>query len=74
MKIDFNRVEIAMATAGVNQYDVADRMEISPSGISRILTRIKAERNINPKMAGRIASALGVDIERIIMSEPEAKS
>lgn len=66
MKISFEKVERAMAYAGINQFDVAERLGIAKSGVCRLLARVKDGKDITPKNVSRLAQALEVDIDSLI--------
>ena len=63
MKLDFAKVESAMARIGVNQYDIAKRLDVYPSSISRLMARVRDGQDISPKNVSRIARALKVSID-----------
>lgn len=65
MKIDRNKINLAMARQKMNQTDLANRSGLKRQAVSVILTRGTCT-TVN---AGRLAEALGVDIREIVKEE-----
>lgn len=63
MKLNAKRIEKELAVRDMSKADLARGMETSRSFISNVLTRGTCE----PKTAGKIAKALNIDVEKIIM-------
>lgn len=62
MKISIRKIEAIMARKGFTKSILSDRSGISRQNISTITLRGTCE----PKTAGRIAQALGVDVTEIM--------
>ena len=62
MKANKKKLEIAMATACVNPYDLCRAIEIQYATYQRITSG----KNAKPATIGKIAKALGVPVEQII--------
>lgn len=58
MQLDPNKIEILMATANLNQGDLARKMKTSAQWVSCLLIRIKGGSKLQNKTAYRIAKAL----------------
>ena len=63
MKLDNEKLEIAMAEQGVIYKDLCERAGLSDVGLRKIRT---GERNPKPATIGKIAKALGVPVQNII--------
>lgn len=63
MKIDTNKLEVAMARACMNTADLQKKAGIPRSTVDNAMSRNKGVR---PATAGRIAKALGIDVVEII--------
>lgn len=62
MKISNEKLELAMANECITRNELAKK-----SGVAEItLTKIKANPNIKPVTAGKIAKALNVKVEDLI--------
>lgn len=61
MKLDRSGVDIAMAKNTMTLDDLADAYGASKSRIAVILNSV----NVTAKTAGKLANALGVDVEKI---------
>ena len=66
MKIDKNKVEMAMARACMSRADIAEKTGYKQCSVSNLL---KQGRNNRPEVIGRLAKALGVDPAEIIKAE-----
>lgn len=62
MKVNRQKLEIAMARACMNINAIAQKAVMPRPTVNNALTG----RNIKPETAGRIAAALGVDVTEII--------
>lgn len=70
MKLDRTRLDIAVANAGLPSYrQLAKRMGCSPQNLSTIINR----GTCMPVTAGKIAQALEVPVESIVMKEGTAQ-
>lgn len=67
MKVDKNKVEIALAVRGMTKKALAEQSGITRQGISAILKRGTCE----PKTAGKLAAGLGVAVAEIIEKDDE---
>ena len=65
MKINVSKIKLLLATQELTRSELANRSGISRQSISTILGRETCE----PKTAGKIAKALGVDAAEIIKEE-----
>lgn len=63
MKVDFQKLQIAMANACMNKGDLAAAVGISRISISKYFS---GQRQPSPKTIGRIAKALNVSVTEII--------
>ena len=63
MKVDFQKLQIAMANACMNKGDLAESAEISRVSISKYFS---GKRSPSPKTVGKIAKALNVPVSDII--------
>lgn len=63
MKINKQKLQIAMANACMNMDDLAAMAEISRVSITKYLSGL---RNPKPKTVGKIAKALDVPVESLI--------
>jgi transcriptional regulator with XRE-family HTH domain len=66
LKVNFQKLQIAMANACMNKSDLADSAEISRISISKYFS---GKRQPSPKTIGKIAKALNVDVTEIIDAE-----
>lgn len=66
MKIDFQKLQIAMATSCLNKSELADA-----AGVARITISMyfSGKRNPSTKTIGKIAKALNVPVTEIIEAE-----
>jgi hypothetical protein len=62
LRIDKNKLEIAMARAELNRKNLAEKAEMPIPTICNVYTR----GTCKPATAGRIAKALGIDVTEII--------
>lgn len=62
LKISKNKLEIAMARAGLNRNTLAEKANMPIPTICNVYTR----GTCKPATAGRIAKALGVDVTEIL--------
>lgn len=62
MRIDEQKLQIALATACMNPYDLCKKINIQ-YGTYR---RISAGNNCKPATVGKIAKALNVSVEQLI--------
>ena len=65
MVIDNNRLQIALATACMNPYDLCKAVNIQ----YQTYRRISAGNNCKPATVGKIAKALNVPVEKLIDME-----
>lgn len=63
MKINKQKLQLAMANACLNMDDLAALAEVSRVSISKYLSGL---RNPKPKTIGKIAKALNVPVENLI--------
>lgn len=63
MKINFQKLQIAMANACMNKSDLADSAGISRISISKYFS---GKRHPSPKTIGKIAKALNVAVTDLI--------
>lgn len=63
MKINTNKLKIAMARACMNTVELQKKAGIPRSTVDNAISKNKGVR---PATAGRIAKALGIDVEEII--------
>ena len=68
MKIDKNKVEMAMARACLGQNEVAKKMGTNKANLAKLIGH---ERNHRPETVGKLAKALGVDPAEIIKGDDE---
>lgn len=66
MKINKQKLQLAMANACMNMEDLATQAEISRISISKYISGL---RNPKPKTIGKIAKALNVPVEKLIDME-----
>ncbi len=67
MKINVNKLSIAMARAETNFSELANSSNVSRPTLSYI----KNGKSCRPDVAAKIAAALGVDVTEIIETERE---
>ena len=67
MKINVNKLSIAMARAEMNFSELANKSKVSRPTLSYI----KNGKSCRPDVAAKIAAALGVDVTEIIETERE---
>lgn len=65
MKLNKMKLNLSMARAKMNLYDIAEKTGVSKNTISGVFARCSCK----PATAGKIAEALGVDITEIIEIE-----
>lgn len=65
MKINKRKMELSMARAKMNLYDLAEKSSVPINTIATVLSR----RSCKPATAGRIAEALGIDVTEILEDE-----
>ena len=63
MKVNKQKLELAMANACMNMDDLSESAEVSRISISKYLLGL---RNPKPKTLGKIAKALNVPVEQLI--------
>lgn len=63
MKVNKQKLQVAMANACLNMDDLAALAEVSRVSISKYLSGV---RNPKPKTIGKIAKALNVPVESLI--------
>lgn len=63
MKVNKQKLQVAMANACLNMDDLAALAEVSRVSISKYLSGV---RNPKPKTIGKIAKALNVPVENLI--------
>ncbi len=68
MKINKDKLRLAMARKCMNARELASAVECSAESIHQILS---GRRNVTTKKLGRIAKALDVDVTEIIDQEGE---
>ena len=66
MKVNFQKLQIAMANACMNKRDLADAAGISRISVSKYFS---GKRTPSPKTIGKIAKALDVSVTEIIEAE-----
>ncbi len=66
MKINFQKLQIAMANACMNKGDLADAAGISRISVSKYFS---GKRTPSPKTIGKIAKALNVPVTEIIEAQ-----
>lgn len=66
MKIDNKKLAVAMANACLNFKDLCNRAGVSEIGLRQIRA---GTRNPKPITVGKIARALNVNVQEIIMEE-----
>lgn len=65
MRIDRDKVELAMARKKMTQEELAEAYGVTRSGMASVLRSL----NVKPTTVGRLAAALGVDPEEIIVTK-----
>lgn len=65
MVADKHKLQLAMARACMNTQDLAKAAHMPPQTINGVLR----ERSARPGTIGRIAKALGVDVEKIVKED-----
>ena len=70
MKINKQKLQLAMANACMNMDDLAEKAEISRVSISNYISGLRTPK---PKTLGKIAKALKVPVENLIDMESEVK-
>lgn len=65
MKVNFQKLQIALATACMNPYDLCKEIDIQ----YQTYRRIAAGKNCKPATVGKIAKALNVPVTEIIDAE-----
>lgn len=63
MKVNRQKLQMAMANACLNMDDLAELAEVSRNSIAKYLIGL---RNPKPKTLGKIAKALNVPVEKLI--------
>lgn len=66
MKIDSTKVELALANECILMKELCQRAEITPISLKRILA---GTVNPRPATVGKIARALNVNVQEIIVEE-----
>lgn len=66
MKINKQKLQLAMANACLNMDDLAELVDISRVSISKYLSGLRSPK---PKTLGKIAKALNVPVENLIDME-----
>lgn len=62
LKIERNKLELAMARACMNSEDLQRATQLPRPTLNNAITG----RSVSPRTAGRIAKALGVDVAEIV--------
>ena len=62
---DRRKLELAMSRACLNSKEAAEKAQIPRATFNNVITG----RNVRPATLGRIAQALGVDVEKLIAKE-----
>lgn len=62
MKVDKRKIEIAMARAQLNKFDLAAKAEMPIPTVNALFAR----ESCKPATAGRVSAALGVDVTEIL--------
>lgn len=62
LKIERNKLELAMARACMNSEDLQRAAQLPRPTLNNAITG----RSVSPRTAGRIAKALGVDVAEIV--------
>ncbi len=65
MEISKRKIKVLMAMQGLTTKALAEKMGMQGNNLSTILTR----ETCRPETAGKLASALGVDIREILKEE-----
>lgn len=65
MKIDLNKMSVAMANACIDAKDLREKARIPEGTYGNILKGF----NLRPSTVGKVAKALGVPVESILMDE-----
>lgn len=65
MKIDRNKLKLAMCRACMNSSDAADAAQIPRATFNNAITG----KSIRPATMGKIARALNVDVEDLLLKE-----
>jgi lambda repressor-like predicted transcriptional regulator len=65
LKVDKRKLEIAMARAKLNKYDLAAKAGMPIPTVGNVYTR----GTCKPATVGRIAEALGIDVTEILADE-----
>ena len=65
MEISKNKIQLAMAKAGFSSSKLAETAQVSRQTVSYILHG----KDCSPKIAGKLASALGIPVEEILEKE-----
>lgn len=65
MKLSKMKLNLSMARAKMNLYDIAVKADMSTNTLSAVFQRCSCK----PATAGKIAEALGVDVTEIIETE-----
>lgn len=65
MKLDFEKIRLECARKCLSMRDVLHRANMS----TVTAKRIKSGLEVNPKTAGKLAAALGVDVTEILVTE-----
>lgn len=65
MKLDVYRIKIIMAEKRLNKTSLASNAEMTRNGVTYVLKKGTAE----PATVGKLAAALGVPVEEIVLPE-----
>jgi hypothetical protein len=63
LKVDKKKLEIAMARAQLNKYDLAAKAKMPIPTVNTLFSR----GSCKPATAGRVSAALGVDVTEILV-------
>lgn len=64
VKLNLNTLKLSVIKSGYSVNEIAERTGLARQTISRILNK---EQSVRPSTAGKIAKALGVKVESIII-------
>jgi transposase len=68
-KLDRRRIALAMSARGLNQADLARRLQYHESSLCRLLARIKESGEANAATARGLAKAIGCSLADIMPEE-----
>ncbi len=70
MKLNVTAIKIQMARLGMSGVDIADKAQLAPTTVYSAIKRGKS----SPKVIGKIALALDMPIETMVLLEEETAS